>query len=257
MGPFEGQGALVTGAGSGVGKAIALMLAEGGATVVLAGRDIARLEEVHAEIESGLICQGDLELDDDIAVLAARSQKELPGIDIVVHAAGTIEIDPIETAELDDFDVQYRTNVRGPYALTQALLPALRERNGQVVFINSTAGRDAGPGSSQYAATKAALGAVADSLRAEVNEDGVRVLSVFLGRAATPLQERLTNAEGREYRPEQLVQPEDVAGVVASALALPRTAEVTELALRPMKKPTLLSLQDACISLAYLSPIFA
>jgi NADP-dependent 3-hydroxy acid dehydrogenase YdfG len=106
-----------------------------------------------------------------------------------------------------------------------------------VVFINSTAGLVARAGVAQYAATKHALRAMADSLREEVNADGVRVLSVFLGRTATPLQAALHEREGRRYRPERLVQPADVASLVVHALTLPRTAEVTDLTIRPLSPP--------------------
>ena len=119
--------------------------------------------------------------------------------------------------------------------LTQALLPALRSvRAGGV--LNSTAGRRATAGSGQYAATKHGLAAVADSLRDEVNADGVRVLSVFLGRTATPMQAELSAKAGRAYDPERLLQPEDVAAAVLSAVTLPRTAELTDLVIRPMLK---------------------
>jgi NADP-dependent 3-hydroxy acid dehydrogenase YdfG len=237
VGAFSGQGAVVTGASSGVGRAIALALGEQGAAVSLVGRNLERLEATAAETPSALVCPADLTRDEDVAELAARVGEELPGLDILVHAAAIIDIAPLEAAPLDDLDSQYRTNVRAPYGLTQALLPLLRERKGQVVFLNSTAGRSAGAGSGQYAATKHALTAVADSLRAEVNADGLRVLSVFLGRTATPMQAALAETEGREYRPERLVQPEDVAALVVCALSLPRTAEVTEIAIRPMRPP--------------------
>ena len=90
---------------------------------------------------------------------------------------------------------------------------------------------------SQYAATKAALKAMADSLREEVNPDGVRVLSIFVGRTATPMQAALHEAEGKEYRPERLLQPEDIASTIVHALCMPRTAEITEVDIRPMQKP--------------------
>jgi short-subunit dehydrogenase len=86
------------------------------------------------------------------------------------------------------------------------------------VFINSTAGLTASANVAQYAATKHALRAIADSLREELNPDGVRVVSVYPGRTATPLQARLHTLEGRDYRPDRLAQPEDVASVVMSAL---------------------------------------
>jgi NADP-dependent 3-hydroxy acid dehydrogenase YdfG len=237
---FSGQVAVVTGASSGVGRAIALALGAGGASVCLVGRDQARLESAieAAELVGGRVvaAQADLTSDNAVREVAASVEAELGRIDILVHAAGIIELDPIERASLDDFDNQYRINMRAPYALTQALLPALLLAEGQVVFVNSTAGRSAGPGSGQYAATKHALRGLADSLRAEVNVDRVRVVSAFLGRTATPMQAAVHEAEGRAYRPELLIQPEDVAEVVTAILALPRTVEVTEIALRPLAK---------------------
>src|ERR1700741_3708452 len=98
---------------------------------------------------------------------------------------------PIDRAGLEDFDRHYRTNVRAPYALTKALLPMLKARRGQVVFINSSSGISAKPTTAQYDATKHALRAIADSLRCEVNRYGVRVLSVYLGQTAGNLQSEL------------------------------------------------------------------
>jgi NADP-dependent 3-hydroxy acid dehydrogenase YdfG len=119
--------------------------------------------------------------------------------------------------------------------LTRLCLPALRASHGQVVFVNSTQGIAAGRGVGAYAASKHALRALADSLRQEVNADGVRVLSVYPGRTATPLQAAVFAAEGRAYAPEALMQPEDVAAMVLAAVTLPRTAEVTEIMMRPMR----------------------
>jgi NADP-dependent 3-hydroxy acid dehydrogenase YdfG len=126
--------------------------------------------------------------------------------------------------------------VRGPYLLTQALLPLLRACHGQIVFVNSTVGLEARAGVGQYASTQHALRAIADALRAEVNPDGVRVLSVYLGRTATARQARIFRLEGRPYAPELLIQPEDVAEMVLATLRLPRTAEVTEIRMRPLVK---------------------
>ncbi|MGC2391714.1 MAG: hypothetical protein WA621_20145, partial [Candidatus Acidiferrum sp.] len=83
---------------------------------------------------------------------------------------------------------------------------------------------------------KHALKAIADALRAEVNELGVRVISVYPGRTATPQQEKIHELEGRSYHSDRLLQPEDVAQAVLNALAMPRTAEVTDIQIRPMRK---------------------
>ena len=119
---------------------------------------------------------------------------------------------------------------------TQRLLPLLKKPRGQVVFINSSAGLTARANTGQFSATQHAFKALADALRDEVNADGVRVLSVFPGRTATPRIESLHDKEGRPYQPGLLLQPEDVASVVTNALALPWTAEVTNISIRPMQK---------------------
>src|SRR6185369_10034034 len=108
-------------------------------------------------------------------------------LDFLIHSAGVIKLAPFSSASLEDFDTHFQCNVRAPVALTQALLPALIAAKGTVVFINSTVVDNPRAGVSQYAASKHALKAIADCLRDEVNKDGVRVLSLFLGRTATPM----------------------------------------------------------------------
>jgi NAD(P)-dependent dehydrogenase (short-subunit alcohol dehydrogenase family) len=232
------QLALVTGASSGVGQAIALALAALGATVCLVGRKAAGLQAVGDAVSRGggrpVICPADLGVDGDVRRLVSEVTGRFDGLDVLVHSAGVIAYGPVESAPVDALDAQYAVNVRAPFALTQALLPLLRARQGQVVFVNSTAGQVARAGVSQYAATKHALRALSDALRDEVNPQGIRVLSVFLGRTATPMQAAIHEVEGRQYRPEHLLQPADVAVAVTAALQLPRTAEMTDLRLRPM-----------------------
>jgi NADP-dependent 3-hydroxy acid dehydrogenase YdfG len=121
--------------------------------------------------------------------------------------------------------------------VTRAVLPLVASAGGDIVFVNSTAATRGVAGSSAYAASKAALRSFADSLRDEVNPDGVRVLTVLLGRTATAMQEDVHRSEGRKYQPEYLVQPGDVATMVIAALALPRRAEVTEITMRPARRP--------------------
>ena len=156
---------------------------------------------------------------------------------MLVHSAGIIQQGTLEHTRIEHLDEQYAINVRAPYLLTQRLLPLLVKARGQIVFINSSAGLSANrPEIGQYAATKHALRAIADSVRAEVNPLGVRVLSVYLGRTATAMQEALFKQEARTYDPQKLLQPEDVANLVLAALALSPTAEVTDISIRPMAK---------------------
>ena len=235
------QVAVVTGATSGIGKAIALGFAAQGTTLCLVGRKLETLEVVaesaRATASRVLKYQIDLTRDKDIQDLTAHLERDVGFVDMLIHSAGVFSLGRLESEPLENLDWQYRTNVRAPYALTKALLPMLRSRRGQVVFINSSRGVSAGAGAGQYAATKHALKALADSLREEVNADGVRVLSLFLGRTASPMQAAIHKLEGTAYYPERLLQPEDVASVVINALSLPRTAEVTDISIRPMMKP--------------------
>jgi NAD(P)-dependent dehydrogenase (short-subunit alcohol dehydrogenase family) len=183
------------------------------------------------------VYSADLAEEGEVRNTAAAVIQDFGRVDILVHSAAIMNMGSVAEAAAADFDLHYRTNLRSPYLLTQLLLPLLVERLGQVVFINSSAGQTAGAKVGQFAATKHALKAIADSLREEVNSLGVRVLSVYPGRTATPNQERLHAVEGRPYRPERLLQPEDVAAVVINALCLPRTAEVMEIKIRSLMKP--------------------
>jgi NADP-dependent 3-hydroxy acid dehydrogenase YdfG len=231
---------VVTGASAGIGLAIARGLAGIGVRPWLIARRAAPLEVAAEALRAtgvearALAC--DLENQADVESAAARVLAVGP-VDLLVHSAGLIRIGSLADAPLADLDRQWAVNVRAPYQLTQCLLPSLRAQRGQVVFVNSSAALRAAPGVSQYAATKHALRAVADALRAEVNADGVRVLSVFPGRTATPMQAELHRREGKPYRPELLMQPADVAAAVVSALQLPATAELTEIHMRPAVAP--------------------
>ena len=230
----------ITGASSGIGKAIALGLAAQGAASVSSGASVNAGGGGAASTYSGSLrapILADSTLDHDLEALTAQLRRDLERLDLLVHSAGAITWGRIETAPVADFDWQYRTNVRAPYVLTQALLPLLRASCGQIVFMNSSAVLAPNPEAIQYTATKHALKAVADSLRAEVNDEALRVLSVYPGRTASPMQALVHRLEGRVYHPERLLQPEDVAATVINALSLPRTAEVTDLHIRPLRKP--------------------
>lgn len=240
MSNLSDQVAVITGASSGIGKAIALALAKHGAIVCLVGRNAEALktlaDKARATAPQAHWYPADLASDEALQALTSRIRQDIGYVDILIHSAGFISLGPIESASLKDFDIHFRTNVRGPYALTQALLPMLKLHQGQIVFINSSAGLKAQANLGQYAASKHALKAVADCLREEVNADGLRVLSVYPGRTATPMQAGIFQIEGREYHPDLLMQPEEIAAVVICALNLPRTAEVMEIHLRPMIK---------------------
>jgi len=240
MAALSNQFAVVTGAGSGIGKAIAQALGAHGATVGLVGRTKTKLDATAASFDTKgprpVVLPADLSVDEQLDSLKAELERCFGQVDVLVLCAGEIAHGPVESAPVADFDKLYRANVRVNYYLVQNLLPMLRKRPGQIVFINSSVGISARPNVGQFSATQHALRALTDALRAEVNPDGIRVLSVYPGRVATPRQEKLYTKQGSDYRPELLLQPEDIASVVLNALVLPRSAEVTEISIRPLAK---------------------
>ncbi|MGH8093086.1 MAG: SDR family NAD(P)-dependent oxidoreductase [Chthoniobacterales bacterium] len=238
MARFSEQIFLVTGASGGVGGAIARALGQEGATVCLTGRSRKRLEELAAQLpgKQGQCYPADLMDESGLEAMAKEILAQNRQLHGVIHCAAIIAMQSFARASVADFERQFKTNVLGPFRLTQLLLPALGFSQGQVIFINSSAGREARAGVGQYAATKHALKAVADSLRDECNSSGVRVCTLFLGSTATPMQAGVRAWQRRSYEPEKLIQPDDVAGMVAAILALPRTAEVTDVIMRPTAK---------------------
>jgi NADP-dependent 3-hydroxy acid dehydrogenase YdfG len=231
---------VVTGASSGIGEALTVALARTGGRVWAIGRNRERLDALAAEAaeESGEVVPvvADLERDEDLAAAGDEILAGSDHVDVLVHSAGAITLGGFDSVSLIDFDRQYRVNLRAPVVLTQALLPALRRSEGQVVFINSSAGLRASADNVLYAATKHGLKAIADGLREQVNPDRVRVISVYTGRTDTPMQASVHEHEGRQYLPELLLRPDDVAEVVLAALAVPPSGEVTDVNVRPIAK---------------------
>jgi NADP-dependent 3-hydroxy acid dehydrogenase YdfG len=237
MGTLTGQVAVLTGGSRGIGKAIALKLAAEGATLCLIGRNLETLQETARQ--SGFparLYQTDLSVPDEVENLVDRLNAELERVDILVHSAGYFAKVDFIHAGVEEFDELFAVNVRAPFRLTQALLPALIKSEGQVVFINSIVIRKPAPKAAPYAATKHALRSLADSLREEINEAGVKVVSIYPGRTVGAIQERLFKLEERTYKPEMLTQPEDIAETVYHALIQPRTIEVTDIFTRPFRK---------------------
>lgn len=232
--------AVITGAGSGIGRAIALALVGSGVPCCLVGRTLSKLQEVaQSAAEAGVECfPMALDLCDHGAGAALAEGLRSFGrpVELLVHSAAVMSLLRVEDATVEQFTQLLTVNLLAPFSVTKHLLPAICASRGQIVFLNSSVVQNPAAGTAQYAASKHALKGLADALRQEVNERGVRVISVYPGRTATPLQASLFQIEGRVYRPEKLLQPEDIAAIVIHALALPSTAEVTEIMIRPAAK---------------------
>jgi NAD(P)-dependent dehydrogenase (short-subunit alcohol dehydrogenase family) len=223
---------MITGASSGIGAALVPEAVRRGWQVIASGRNAARLEEhQRSHLEAVKVITADL-TSEGAAELLAQALQGAP-LHALVHAAGIIHLGPLSDMDIDRVDRQWRVNVLAPVRLTQHLMPALRAGRGQVVFINSGAGRRANPNWGAYAASKFALRAVADAWRAEESGHGVRFTTVYPGRTDTPMQRSVFAAEGRPYDASGLVPVTALAQSIAHALDIAPPALITDLEIRP------------------------
>ncbi|WP_405588286.1 SDR family oxidoreductase [Streptomyces sp. NBC_01190] len=223
---------LVTGAGSGIGAAVARRLLARGDELWLLARDAGRARELAAAFPGARTLVGDL--GEPARLSWALGQQSPPDrLDSLLHIAGMIELGLVGDLTPKIWQRTLAVNLIGPAELTRLLLPQLRLSRGHVVLVNSTAGLSASPEWSAYAASKYGLRALADSLRAEERGNGVRVTTVYPGRTATPMQQKVHQQEGKTYDPAHWIDPESVATTLLTALDLPRDAVITELTVRP------------------------
>jgi short-subunit dehydrogenase len=221
---------LLTGAGSGMGAVLADRLLERGDSLLLLARSTERAHDLRAELPDATVVVADLA--DARAVEAVADQ--LPdSLDSVVHAAGVVDLGPVAELTTDAWQSQLAVNLLAPAVMTRLCLPALRSARGTVVFVNSGAGLVAHPTWSAYAASKFGLRALADSLRAEEQEHGVRVTTVYPGRTATPMQQKVHQQEGKEYDASDWIDPDTVVDAILHVLDLPDDATVSDLTIRP------------------------
>ncbi|AHI02100.1 SDR family oxidoreductase [Kutzneria albida] len=218
--------ALITGASRGIGAAVARALAPTH-DLLLGGRGTEALQALAAELPGARPWQAELT---DPAALA-QATAEIASLDVLVHNAGMAEVGPLEKTSAQVWRDTLELNVVAVAELTRLLLPALRAARGHVVLINSGAGLNANAGWGAYAASKFALRAFGEVLRAE--EPELRVTSVHPGRVDTDMQRAIRKTEGGQYEPERYLTPESVADSVLHAVTAPRGAHVHQVVIRP------------------------
>jgi NAD(P)-dependent dehydrogenase (short-subunit alcohol dehydrogenase family) len=225
---LHGLKALVTGATSGLGRAIAFQLARDGADVTVHGRDPARgvqtVEEIQLQGGSAHFVAADL----NDASSVARLAKEVGDIDILINNAGFAVWGPTETFEVASFDAMFAANVRAPFFLVSAFVPGMVGRGtGSIVNISSMAGRLGLAGGAAYGATKAALASLTQAWAAEYSPRGVRVNAVAPGPIYTrPEARELFDSLGAATAMKRVADPAEIAEVVAF-LASPRASYMT------------------------------
>jgi short-subunit dehydrogenase len=221
---------LITGAGSGIGTAVAVALHARGDELVLLARSPERAADLAERFPGARTIVLDLADPDEADRLEGLPDR----LDSVLHIAGVVELAPVADLDTHHLREQLEVNLVSPALLTRACLPAVRAARGIVVFVNSAAGLSAGASWAAYAASKFGLRALADSLRAEEMANGVRVTTVFPSRTATPMQAKVHEQEGRTYDSSLWISPETVAATILHVLDVPRDATIPEVTVRPL-----------------------
>jgi len=232
MESIKGKTALITGAGKGLGKAIALALAEEGVNLALLSRtekDLTELAGQLAESHPGVkVAYAAADVSDLQSVKAgiAKLKEEIGQIDILVNNAGIGKFGKFLELEVEEWEQIIQTNVLGAYYVIREILPQMLERqSGDIINISSTAANSPGAVTSAYSASKAALSAMSAALMQEVRKSNIRVSNYSPSTTASDMAIALNLTDGN---PEKVQQPEDFAELVVAHLKLNRRTFVKE-----------------------------
>jgi NAD(P)-dependent dehydrogenase (short-subunit alcohol dehydrogenase family) len=230
MGQLDGKVVLLTGASRGIGLAIAKTLGEQGARLILVARHRGPLEQAAAQVPGALLTLPiDVTKPSDVKRLFATVQKRVHRLDVLINNAGVFTFKPFVRTTLDDWRRNLETNLTSLFLTTQAALPMLRRSHGDVVNILSISSRVSFPNCSAYSASKFGALGLTDVLRKELRALGIRVTAILPGMTNTRMKKEFDSPVAAQ----DLLQPEDVAAAVRSALEQPRRATVEEIMLLP------------------------
>ncbi|MEU1672176.1 SDR family oxidoreductase [Streptomyces roseifaciens] len=241
MSGIDGKVVAITGAGSGIGEATALLLAERGARLVLGARRSGRLVDLVARIEqaggTSVQIRTDVTRREDLHALVALAGRRFGRLDVLVSNAGAGTISPLDDLRVDEWDQMVDVNIKGVLHGIGAALPVFRAQGtGHFITIASTAAFRIVPAMAVYAGTKFAVRAVCEGLRQEAG-DSLRVTTVSPGAVATDFAEASTNRQVRaritEMRDRIAIPPDAIARAVAFAIEQPPDVDVNEIVVRP------------------------
>ena len=224
--------AVITGASSGVGKSLAIQLSDAGYRVVLAARSEDKLNAIAEEIISkggdSLVVSTDVSQPEQINNLKDRAL-EYGDVSVVINNAGLGKFSKVEDVTIEDWDRQLDVNLRASFLVSQAFIPGMKQRlNGILVFMNSVAGKKGYPYSAAYVASKYGMRGLADSLREELREDNIKVISIYPGAVDTPFWD----GTGVNFPREEMLNTDTLAQSIVHAIQSPGNFAVEELVVR-------------------------
>jgi NADP-dependent 3-hydroxy acid dehydrogenase YdfG len=229
--------AVITGASSGIGEAVARVLVSEGYRVALLARRLDRISALADELGSSAVAlQADVTDRSSIVAAAERVWQELGGADVLVNNAGVMLTAPFASNARSEHRQMVETNLLGAMTATEVFLDHLRDKKGDLVNISSVAGRVAPAGFAAYSATKWGLNGWSEALRVELQPD-IRVMVIEPGAVATELSDHITHDESKkaaqDYRDNVAMPPRDIAEIVAFALGRPKRITLNEILVRP------------------------
>ncbi|AGU62604.1 SDR family oxidoreductase [Staphylococcus aureus] len=223
--------AVVTGAGSGIGEAIATLLHEEGVKVILAGRNKDKLQNVANQLaqDSVKVVPTDVTKKEEVDELIKIAQQTFGGLDIVINSAGQMLSSKITDYQVDEWDSMIDVNIKGTLYTAQAALPTMLEQSsGHLINIASISGFEVTKSSTIYSATKAAVHTITQGLEKELAKTGVKVTSISPGMVDTAITAAYNPTDRKK------LEPQDIAEAVLYALTQPKHVNVNEITVRPV-----------------------
>lgn len=223
--------AVVTGAGSGIGEAIATLLHEEGVKVILAGRNKDKLQNVASQLaqDSVKVVPTDVTKKEEVDELIKIAQQTFGGLDIVINSAGQMLSSKITDYQVDEWDSMIDVNIKGTLYTAQAALPTMLEQSsGHLINIASISGFEVTKSSTIYSATKAAVHTITQGLEKELAKTGVKVTSISPGMVDTAITAAYNPTDRKK------LEPQDIAEAVLYALTQPKHVNVNEITVRPV-----------------------
>lgn len=235
--------AVVTGASSGIGRAIAIRLSKAGCKLVLASRNVEHLKDTQQQLETpGIVVRMDVRDTESVQGAFEDVWREHAQIDILVNCAGVMPLTYLKNRHLDEWLETIEVNVKGSLRCISEVLPPMKtQKRGHIVNIASVDGKELFPGGAIYGASKAALIALSRAMRMELSpEFNIKVTAIEPGTVDTDLREDITDQELLDKKnyseDEPKLDPENIADAVFYAVTQPEKVNVNELLIKPTGK---------------------